>query len=251
LRRFRPSGRQALKKDAHGGFDMPILTGSPPIDVTLRRSARTRRFSLRVSRLDGRVTLSMPARARETEALHFLRGQEGWLRQTLAGMADSVPQAVGLGSSIPVEGDVLTLVQGTGRSIKVIGDQIFVPGDPAQAGTRVAAWLRVLARDRLAAASTHYATAVGRPYSRLSLRDTRSRWGSCSHDATLMYSWRLIMAPPSVLTYVAAHEVAHLVEMNHSDRFWAVVARLYPDYAPERAWLHREGQALHRLRFGD
>ncbi len=230
---------------------MPILTGSPPIDVTLRRSARTRRFSLRVSRLDGRVTLSLPLRARESEALSFLRAQESWLRQTLIEMSSSVPQGVMLGSKIPVEGDSFSLVQGSGRSIKVEGDHILVPGDPAQAGVRIGAWLKVLARDRLAAASTHYAGLVDRPYSRLTLRDTRSRWGSCSHDKALMYNWRLIMAPPSVLAYVAAHEVAHLIEMNHSADFWAVVSRIYPDYAAERAWLHREGQALHRYRFGD
>ncbi len=230
---------------------MPTLTGSPPIDVTLRRSARTRRFSLRVSRLDGRVTLSMPLRARESEAMSFLKAQEDWLRQTLVEMSASVPQSVTLGARLPVEGQRFTLAQGSGRSIRVEGDQILVPGDPAQAGARVGAWLKVLARDRLAAASTHYAGLVNRPYSRLTLRDTRSRWGSCSHDKALMYNWRLIMAPPSVLTYVAAHEVAHLVEMNHSADFWAVVARIYPDYAAERAWLHREGQALHRHRFGD
>jgi predicted metal-dependent hydrolase len=230
---------------------MPTLTGSPPIDVTLRRSARTRRFSLRVSRLDGRVTLSMPLRARETEALTFLKAQEDWLRQTLVEMSSSVPQRVSLGAQLPVEGQHFLLVQGSGRSIQVVGDQILVPGDPAQAAARVGAWLKVLARDRLASASNHFAGLVDRPFSRLTLRDTRSRWGSCSHDKALMYNWRLIMAPPSVLSYVAAHEVAHLVEMNHSDRFWAVVSRIYPDYATERAWLRAEGQALHRYRFGD
>jgi predicted metal-dependent hydrolase len=230
---------------------MPQITGSPPIDVTLRRSARTRRFSLRVSRLDGRVTLSMPARARESEALKFLQTQEDWLRQTLRDMQASVPQGLVPGSKIPVEGQFFTLAQGSGRSIRVEGDQLFVPGDPAQVGARVGAWLKVLARDRLAAASTHYAKLLDRPYSRLTLRDTRSRWGSCSHDKALMYNWRLIMAPPSVLAYVAAHEVAHLVEMNHSADFWAVVSSIYPDYAAERAWLRREGQALHRYRFGD
>ncbi|MES2145430.1 MAG: SprT family zinc-dependent metalloprotease [Pseudomonadota bacterium] len=230
---------------------MPTLTGSPPIDITLRRSARTRRFSLRVSRLDGRVTLSMPLRARESEALRFLQTQEDWLRQTLQDMSTSVPQGVVIGAQIPVEGQVFTLAQGAGRSIRVEGDTILVPGDPAQAGARVGAWLKVLARDRLATASTHYAGLVGRPYSRLTLRDTRSRWGSCSHDKALMYNWRLIMAPPAVLRYVAAHEVAHLVEMNHSADFWAIVTRICPDYAGERAWLRAEGQALHRYRFGD
>ena len=112
-------------------------------------------------------------------------------------------------------------------------------------------WLKVLARDRLARASTHYAGLVGRSYSSLALRDTRSRWGSCSPGGRLMYSWRLIMAPPAVLDYVAAHEVAHLVELNHSPAYWAVVSRICPDWQGHRSWLHDQGSALHRLRFQD
>jgi predicted metal-dependent hydrolase len=230
---------------------MAVLPGSPPVEVHLRRSARARRFSLRVSRLDGKVTLSMPLRAREGEALAFLRGQEGWLRQTLEGMPDSALRPVGIGSVVPVEGARLTLAPGSGRSIRVEDGHLLVPGDPASAGARLAAWLKVLARDRLAKASTHYSGLVDRRYTSLALRDTRSRWGSCSPDGRLMYSWRLIMAPPSVLDYVAAHEVAHLVELNHSPAYWVVVSRICPGWRAERAWLHEHGQTLHRLRFQD
>jgi hypothetical protein len=219
--------------------------------VHLKRSARARRFSLRVSRLDGKVTLSMPLRAREGEALAFLRGQEGWLRETLQAMPESVQQSVGLGSVIPVEGRALLLAPGTARGIRLDGDRLLIPGDPASAGPRVAAWLKVLARDRLARASTHYAGLLARRYTTLALRDTRSRWGSCSPDGRLMYSWRLIMAPPAVLDYVAAHEVAHLVELNHSPSYWAVVNRIYPGWQAQRGWLHEHGQTLHRLRFQD
>lgn len=230
---------------------MPVLPGSPPVEVHLKRSARARQFSLRVSRLDGKVTLSIPARAREGEALAFLRGQEGWLRQTLEAMPKSAVRPVGHGSVIPVEGRELVVTPAKGRGVRVEGDQLLVPGDPATAGPRVAAWLKVLARDRLARASTHYAGLVGRGYTTLALRDTRSRWGSCSPDGRLMYSWRLIMASPAVLDYVAAHEVAHLVELNHSPAYWAVVSRIYPGWQIQRAWLHENGQHLHRLRFQD
>lgn len=230
---------------------MPVLPGSPPVEVHLKRSARARRFSLRVSRLDGKVTLSMPLRAREGEALAFLKGHEGWLRETLQAMPESAVRPVGIGSVIPVEGQALTLSLGTGRAIRVEGDRLLVPGNPETAGARVAAWAKVLARDRLAAASTRYAGLVGRSFATLALRDTRSRWGSCSPDGRLMYSWRLIMAPPAVLDYVAAHEVAHLVEMNHSVAYWAVVSRICPGWQAHRAWLRAEGGALHRLRFQD
>jgi hypothetical protein len=230
---------------------MPVLPGSPPVEVHFRRSARARRFSLRVSRLDGRVTLSLPLRAREAEALAFLQGQEGWLRQTLGALADTAALRVGLGSTVPVEGRALVLAAGAGRGIRVEGDRLLVPGDPATAGARVQAWLKVLARDRLAAAATRYGGMVGRPYASLALRDTRSRWGSCATGGRLMFSWRLILAPPAVLDYVAAHEVAHLVEMNHSPAYWAVVDRICPGWEAQRAWLQSEGQSLHRLRFQD
>ena len=226
---------------------MTTLAGAPPIEITLRRSARARRFSLRVSRLDGRVTLSLPLRARESEALKFARAQEGWIRQALA----ALPQvdAVCFGNALPFEGRMLTLAPASGRRLAVSGDSLLVPGEPAQVARRVSAFLKVRARDALAQASDQYAAALGRPYRSLTLRDTRSRWGSCTQDGALMYSWRLVMAPPAVLDYVAAHEVAHLDQMNHSPAFWAVVARLCPEYEAPRRWLKTHGQALHGYRF--
>lgn len=228
---------------------MPVLPGTPPVEVILRRSARARRFTLRVSRLDGKVTLSLPVRAREAEAMAFLRRQEPWLRETLAALP--VAGLVGLGSVLPVEGRLLRLEPGSGRRIRVEGDRLLVPGDAGMAGARVQAWLRAEARDRLVAATDRHAAALGHRVTRVTLRDTRSRWGSCSAAGAIMYSWRLIMAPPEVLDYLAAHEVAHLVEMNHSADFWAVVAGLCPDWKTHRAWLHREGSTLQGWRFGD
>ena len=224
---------------------MTLTLGDPPIEIALRRLARARRFSLRVAQADGRVTLSLPQRARLAEAMDFARAQEGWIRAALAKMPKGL--TVALGGQIPVEGVMLTLV--AGQAMQVQGDHLMVPGDPDQVGARVAAFLRVRARDRLAAASDFYAAQIGRHVTKISLRDTRSRWGSCTHQGDLMYNWRLIMAPPAVLTYVAAHEVAHMVEMNHSDAFWAVVARLYPDWHVQRDWLKRHGGSLQALRF--
>ena len=199
---------------------------------------------MRVSALDGRVTLTLPPGLPESEALEFARSKQSWLAGHLADRAPEV--AIVPGASLPVEGRMLRLEAGTGRRVVVRGDALYVPGsDPA----RLQAWLKALARDRLAAASDHYAGLLGRPYARLTLRDTRSRWGSCSSTRGLSYSWRLIMAPPDVLNYVAAHEVAHLEQMNHSPAFWAVVARLMPEYGDHRTWLRRSGTALHRYRF--
>lgn len=221
-----------------------ILPGTPPIALTLRRSARARRISLRVSALDGRVTLTLPKGLAEREALDFARSKQSWLEGHLATRLPEVP--VQPGAKIPVEGRLLRLEAGSGRRVQIAGAALIVPGGGA---ARVQAWLKTLARERLVAASDRYSLALGRSYQRITLRDTRSRWGSCSSRAGLSYSWRLIMAPPAVLNYVAAHEVAHLAQMNHSPAFWATVAALMPDYQTPRQWLRQHGTGLHRYRF--
>ncbi|MDX5413920.1 MAG: M48 family metallopeptidase, partial [Rhodobacterales bacterium] len=182
-------------------------------------------------------------------ALAFAQEKADWLRLHL--VAQPVLSGVGIGSDLPFEGRRLRIASGPGRLVRPEGDLLLVPGDPDRAPARLAGFLKQAARDRLAAASDHYAARLGRGYTRLTLRDTRSRWGSCTADGGLMYSWRLVMAPPEVLAYVAAHEVAHLAEMNHSDAFWAVVTRLYGDYRAPRRWLREKGGDLHRYRFGD
>lgn len=223
------------------------LKGDPPVAVILRRSARARRFSLRVSRLDARVTLSIPAHAREADALAFAEGHRDWIRKALTQAPARV--CVTAGVQLPFEGQVLTLTEADVRAPMVLGDRLLVPAGADRVAVRAQAFLKLQARHRLQAASDHYAGLVGRRHAGITLRDTRSRWGSCAPDGSLMYSWRLIMAPPQVLDYVAAHEVAHLVEMNHSADFWAVVARLMPDYAVHRRWLKRQGNQLHGFDF--
>ncbi|MFZ7092289.1 M48 family metallopeptidase [Primorskyibacter sp. 2E233] len=225
------------------------LPGNPPIKVILRRSARARRLSLRLSRLDGRVTLTLPKGVSESEGRDFVLAKESWLRGHLDQQQAEV--YVTHGAILPVLGAPLPILAGAGRSVRLTEGAIEVPGAEAQVPRRVQAFLKTLARDRLAEASDRYSGALGRPYTRLTLRDTRSRWGSCTADGGLMYSWRLILAPPEVLEYVAAHEVAHLAEMNHSAAFWRLVEDLYGDWKQPRGWLRTEGAALHRYRFGD
>jgi len=224
-----------------------FLPGDPPIPLILRRSPRAKRISLRISQLDGRVTLTMPKRLAQREALAFAQSKEPWIRKHLSERGEDI--SVGIGTELPLGGRLLQVVQGQGRKVQLGQDEIAVPGSAERVGARLGAYLKEVARDRLAGACDDYAARLGRPYARITMRDTRSRWGSCTSDGALMFSWRLIMTPPEVLDYVAAHEVAHLAEMNHSAAFWAGVERIYGPYAAPRKWLRTEGNTLHRYRF--
>ncbi|KFI29512.1 zinc metalloprotease [Haematobacter missouriensis] len=226
-----------------------VLPGSPPIDISLRRSARARRFSLRVSRLDGRVTLSLPERARVSDALAFARDREEWIRDVLSVRPQEI--RIAPDSLLPVEGRIRQVrLARVPRVVESGARELLVPeAAGARTAARVEAFLKRLAHERLEAACSRHARSLGRGYTKLTLRDTRSRWGSCTSDGRLMFSWRLILAPPEVLDYVAAHEVAHLVRMDHSPAFWAEVARLMPGYAAPRRWLRDHGQELHRYIF--
>ena len=215
--------------------------------VNIVRSALARRLTLRVSQLTGAVRLTMPKYAPMAEAERFLADKAHWVRRHVGSAPVRTP--VGFGSVIPIRGTACTIVEGQQRRVVRSGDRLLVPAGEAMVAARVQAFLKQTARAAFHTATDHYAAALGRPYGTIALRDTRSRWGSCSAQGNLNYSWRLVMALPAVLDYVAAHEVAHLEEMNHSPAFWATVARLYPDYKPQKAWLKRHGAQLHGYRF--
>lgn len=229
----------------HEAGDHFLLAGDPPVSLHLRRSARARRVSLSVSRLDGRVTLTLPLRMSLKGAMEFVGQRRAWIDE--ARQKAGVAVQVGPGVALPVEGRSLVLTGATVRAARIDGDSLLVPS--ARPAAAALAFLRFLARERLAESVARHAAALGRVPGSLTLRDTRSRWGSCSARGDLMFNWRLILAPPEVLDYVAAHEVAHLAQMNHSPAFWAEVARLFPAHAAARRWLKQHGPSLHRWRF--
>lgn len=226
--------------------DVKVLPGDPPVTVVLRRSGRARRISLRVSGLDGRVTLSLPPGVSDSSGLAFAQERSDWIRQHLAKRVAQSP--VVLGAHLPVLGRPRRVE--AGLRAKMSGDCLTV-NRARPVGPQVQKLVMDAARDALDEASHRYARAVERKAGRITLRDTRSRWGSCSWQGNLMYSWRLALAPPDVLDYVAAHEVAHLVHMDHSPAFWSVVARLRPDWKVQRDWLRAHGATLHAWRFDD
>jgi predicted metal-dependent hydrolase len=224
------------------------LPGDPPIRVALRRSARARRLTLRVSAADGTATVTLPARASRAEAQMFVESRAAWLRDHLARLP--APATPRFGDRIRVEGSDRLLRPAALRAARIEPGAILLPPGADRLGPRLLALLRSLARDRLAAACDRHEAALGCRRRRLVLRDPRSRWGSCTAAGDLMFSWRLVLAPPAVLDYVAAHEVAHLAHLDHSPAFWATVARLCPGHAAQRAWLRGQGAALHALRLG-
>ena len=175
--------------------------------------------------------------------MRFAKEKAPWIRAQVARIAPVC--RIGLGAEIPVEGIPLTVRAG----VPGIDRKGLRVAETRPAGPQVAAILKTLARERLSASVAHHAAALDVRPGRLTLRDTRSRWGSCTGRGDLMFSWRLIMAPADVLDYVAAHEVAHLRHMDHSRAFWATVERTRPDWRVQRDWLRAEGASLHAWRF--
>lgn len=224
-----------------------ILPGNPQISVNLRRSKHSRRLSLRISRIKGIVTLSLPISCPITQAKSFLMEKESWIRKNLVALPKNIQ--VGLGTHLPYQGNEFIIRMGEGKKVILEASDLIVPGPQSMIACRTKVFLKLQARQALRKSTKFYSEALGRTYGKLTLRDTISRWGSCSSAGNLNYSWRLIMAPPDVLNYVCAHEVAHLVEMNHSLKFWAVVEQIFPNYDQQRTWLKIQGENLHRYKF--
>ena len=214
--------------------------------VTLKRHARAKRLTLRVSP-KGPV-LTVPKRMRLATATDFLTRHMDWLQDRLADAPKRV--TVDLGTDLPFAGQTLSVVRAADGRTRIEGDHLLVPDSRSGTTAAVRSFLIAQARQDLTAASTDYARQIDRNVGRITLRDTRSRWGSCTARGDLNFSWRLIMAPAEVLDYVAAHEVAHLAQMNHSAKFWGIVADLCPDYHVYRTWLRTHGPDLHRYDFG-
>lgn len=223
-----------------------IRLDDPDVLVRLNRSARARRFTLSV-RL-GEARLTAPHAAPEHETRQFLLRHTGWLREALA--RAPAREAVAVGAMIPVDGAMRRIVDSGRRRGPCALTEQGLAAPAAATGAAVAAWLKLRAQARIAPAAQRAAAVLGRPVGRISFRDTRSRWGSCTASGDLAFSWRLAMAPTAVQDYVAIHEAAHLVEMNHGPRYWALVTRLCPDYRIHRAWLRSEGAGLHAYVFG-
>jgi hypothetical protein len=219
--------------------------------VRLRRHPQARRYTLRIQTATREVVLTLPPRGSLREARAFAERHGGWIAARLGRLPAAVPFCAGI--VIPLRGVDHRIEHRRGargtvwRELGPDGTPLLcVAGDAPHVGRRVADHLKREAKRDLEAATRSYAQKLGVALRRVSIRDQSSRWGSCSTTGVLSYSWRLILAPPFVLDYLAAHEVAHLVEMNHSPRFWRTVLRLCPDARRAKVWLDTHGAGLHR-----
>jgi len=222
------------------------------VEVRLRVHPRARRLTLRLVSGTGRVSATLPPGVDLAEARRFLLRQSDWLAERVAAQPARTPLADG--AVVPLRGVPHRIahrpaVRGAvWVEAAANGPVIAVAGALAHLPRRVADFLGREARRDLAAAVARHAAGLGvASPNALRVGDPRSRWGSCSARRTLSFSWRIVLAPPDVLDYVAAHEVAHLVEMNHGPRFWALVARLCPGHEAARRWLKANGAALHAV----
>jgi predicted metal-dependent hydrolase len=237
----RPSEPQAIEVVFEGSIYL----------VRLRRHRQARRYTLRIQAATREVILTIPPRGTLKEAREFAQKHGGWIAARLGRLPEAVRFAHGI--VVPLRGVAHRIAhrrvaRGTvWTETDGDGDQLLcVAGEAPHVDRRIGDFLRREARRELEVASLRFAADLGVTIRRVSVRDQQSRWGSCSTTGVLSYSWRLILAPGLVLNYLAAHEVAHLVEMNHSARFWRLVKRLCPGHERAKVWLDVHGTDLHR-----
>lgn len=212
--------------------------------LILRRHPRARNLKLRFEAKSSSALLTLPHGVSDRKAIQFAQQNHGWIKDQY----DKAPKAIPLqsGQIIPFQGKSVTILHEEGETaiIKHKGDHLIVGGPKAAFEKRLQNWLIKQARITFKEAVDNFAPLLQHRPHRIMVRDTKSRWGSCSSKKTLSFSWRLIMAPPEILHYVVAHEMAHLVEMNHSPAFWNVVGKLCPDWRKSRRWLKSKGNGL-------
>ncbi len=216
------------------------------IDITICRNPRARRMTLRVAAMPGAATLVTPHSVGRRSALRFIQENANWLTEKLARQPEPVPFLPD--AKIPFRGHMYRLAPLAGaRGVMFCGnDEIHVPGGPAHLERRLHEWLKREARAAITSSVNEHASAFERIVERISIRDQKSRWGSCSPSGNMSFSWRLILAPPEILDYVCAHEAAHLVQMNHGPKFWKLVRQRIADPGAADRWLNQHGPGLHR-----
>ena len=226
-----------------------ISIGIEMMPVIFRRHPQARRLVLRLNSEATAVIVTVPNNVSRNQALAFTERSRDWIEDRVRTRGANIPLRPG--SRIPFRGvdhDICHMAIRRGTvTVDPIALVIHVPGELPHVPRRLQDWLKSVARTELTAASQRHAVAMEVSFRRITVRDQSSRWGSCSAGGDLSYSWRLILTPPYVLDYVAAHEVAHLKHMDHSPRFWRLVLSHCPEAARAKSWLKAHGQETHRF----
>jgi predicted metal-dependent hydrolase len=216
------------------------------IAVLVRLNPKARRMVMRIDPASGDVVVTAPARMGRAAALTFVRGETEWVSRQRA----QAPKKVALspGAQVPFLGmpHRIRAAEKGPAPVWCEGDEIFVRGRAEHAARRITDFFKREARNGFEASAMAFGEKLGVKPTRITVRDTSSRWGSCSSARSLSFSWRLVFAPDYVRDYVVAHEVAHLREMNHGPRFWAHVETLTPHTRRARKWLRENGRTLLR-----
>lgn len=219
------------------------------VEATLNGRRGAKRMTLRVDPISRGVVINGPLRLSKRDAMAFLSSSADWIETRLSALPERAPFIDG--QSVLFRGRLTQLKRCDGRGAPAFCDgeagSILVYGPPQRFEARVHAALKIFAHNDALNFCDALSAKLGKAPKSIALRDTRTRWGSCTSAGDIMVSWRLIGAPPKVFEYVVAHELAHLMEMNHSPRFWAHVSELMPDWKPARAWLKAHGASLHAL----
>ena len=219
------------------------------VSVRLEVNPKARRLILRLDEQNREAVAIAPSARKIGEAAAFARDRVDWIAEHLQALPDRVVLRDRAEFRLR-NADCFISCDGPGRLARLEEgppQRLHVPGAQETTGKRAERFLRKLAKSDLDQAVIRYCARLGVEARRVTVKDTKSRWGSCTSDGRLAFSWRLIMAPPEVLSYVAAHECAHLIEMNHSAAFWALVAKCRPTWKAERAWLRAHGRELHAV----
>jgi len=215
--------------------------------VIVKRSKKARRVALRLDPVERVVNLVIPHRMPLKTAYKFVRQHKDWVRKTL----DNLPEKVAFthGTFLPVFGDQVRLdieIDPTRKRtiLKQYDDVLNVKTYQTDVTSRITTHLKKIARAGLADIASEKADMIDKEIKRVSIRDTKSRWGSCSQDGNMSFSWRLMFAPYGAIDYVVAHEVAHLIHMDHSRKFWNLCEELSFDYKNGRRWIKENGNSL-------
>lgn len=223
-----------------------VASDGTQVYVRIEVNAKAKRLILRLDERRREAVTVAPSLRQVKAAVKFAQERVDWIAEALGRLPEVIPFEDG--AMIGLRGEPVRLsIEGTGRlAVLEPGDPpiLRVPGAPETFGARVTRYLKKEAKGDIGEAVARYSDVLGVTASAISLKDTRSRWGSCTADRKLSFSWRLVLAPPRVLGYVAAHECAHMLEMNHSPAFWAHVAHCIPDWKRDRAWLRTHGAGL-------